>query len=133
VRAICAWCRAEGTPADLGEREPLERPDETHGFCERHFAEFLATARSRPPARLRLLVVVKSGDPSLYEYLTRTMAPVAGVHVIVERRHGERRRETHPISGERRQVDRRQARGVVHSIGCTFVRFNPAYGASRAS
>jgi hypothetical protein len=27
------------------------------------------------------------------------------------------------VPGERRQADRRQSRGVVHSMGCTFLRF----------
>jgi len=129
VRAICAWCRAEGSPADLGECEPLEDPDETHGFCQRHLTQFLAAARSRPSAGLRMLIVVKSGDQSLFEYLTRAMVEVEGVHVMVDRRHRERRREARAVHGERRQADRRRFRGVVHSMGCTFVRFPPAYGA----
>ena len=33
MKAVCAWCRAEGAPADLGEREPLDQVDETHGIC----------------------------------------------------------------------------------------------------
>ena len=129
MRAICSWCRAEGAHADLGEREPLEDPDETHGLCQRHLTQFLAVARSRPAAGLRLMIVVKRADQSLYEYLTRGMAGVEGVHVMADRRHGERRRGARSASGERRQADRRQARGVIHSIGCTFVRFPLAYGA----
>ena len=132
MRAICAWCRAEGSPADLGEREPLEDPNETHGLCQQHLTHFLAAARSRPSADLRLLIVVKRSEQSLYEYLTRGMAGVEGVHVMADRRHGERRREARSVSGERRQADRRQSRGVVHSMGCTFVRFPPAYGARGA-
>jgi len=130
VRAICAWCRDEGSPADLGECEPLEDPQETHGLCQRHLTQFLAAARSRPSAGLRLLIVVKRTDQSLYEYLTRAMVGVEGVHVMVDRRHAERRREARSTPGERRQADRRQSRGVVHSMGCTFVRFPLAYGAA---
>jgi len=133
VRSICAWCRAEGSPADLGECEPLEDPDETHGLCQRHLTQFLAAARSRPSAGLRLLIVVKGSDQSPFEYLTRAMAGVEGVHVMVDRRHGERRRAARPAPGERRQADRRQSRGIVHSIGYTFVRFPPAYGAAGAT
>jgi hypothetical protein len=132
MRAICAWCQAEGSPADLGEREPLEDPNETHGLCQRHLTDFLAAARSRPSAGLRLLIVVKRSEQSLYEYLTRGMAGVEGVHVMADRRHGERRREARSVSGERRQADRRQSRGVVHSMGCTFVRFPAAYGTAGA-
>ena len=129
MKAICAWCRAEGVPAELGEREPLDDPVETHGLCQRHLTQLLGAARARPSAGLRLLIVVKRNDQSLYEYLTRGMAGVEGVHVMVNRRHGERRREARPVPGERRRADRRQSRGVVHSMGCTFVRFEPAYGA----
>ena len=132
MRAICAWCRAEGVPADLGGREPLDDPDETHGICELHGVQFLATVRSRPSVGFRLLIVVKSGDQSLYEYLTRAMTEVAGVHVMVDRRLGQRRRADRAVSGERRQGDRRQSRDVVHSIGCTFVRFEPAHRAAHA-
>ena len=127
MRAICAWCRAEGAPADLGEREPLDDPDETHGMCERHRAQFLGTARSWPSAGLRLLIVVTSGDRSLYDYLTHAMTEVEGVHVMVDGRFGERRREARPVSGERRQANRRQSRAVVQSIGCNFVRVNPTH------
>jgi hypothetical protein len=129
VKAICAWCRAEGVPAVLGEREPLEDPVETHGICQRHLTQLLGAARSRPSAGLRLLIVIKRRDQSLFEYLTRAMVEVEGVHVMVDRRHGERRRAARPMPGERRQADRRQSRGAVHSMGCTFVRFPLAYGA----
>ena len=132
MRAICAWCRAEGSPADLGEREPLEDPVETHGLCQRHSTRLLGMARARPSAGLRLLIVVKRGDQRLYENVTRAMAGVEGVHVLVDRRHGERRREVRAVPGERRQADRRQSRGAVHSIGCNFVRFLPTEGATGA-
>jgi len=130
VRAICAWCRSEGAPADLGEREPLQDPAETHGLCERHMTQLLGVGRSRPSAVLRLLIVVNRGDQSLFTYVTRAMAGVEGVRVMMDRRHGERRRRARPVPDERRQADRRRSLGVVHSIGCTFVRFGPAYGAS---
>jgi len=131
MRAICAWCRAEGSPADLGEREPLEDPVETHGVCQRHLTQLLGAASSRPSADLRLLIVVRRSDQSLYEYLTRGMAAVEGVHVMVDRRHGERRREARPVLGANRHADRRQSRGVVHSMDCAFVRFGPASGVLR--
>jgi hypothetical protein len=133
VKAICSWCLAEGSPADLGEREPLDDPSETHGLCQRHLTQFLGAARSRPSAGLRLLIVIKSGDRSLYDYLTRSMTEVEGVHVIVDRRLGDRRRVTRPVAGDRRQGGRRQSRGLADSLGCTFVRFGLADGAARAS
>jgi hypothetical protein len=123
VRAICAWCRAEGSPADLGEREPLKDLVETHGVCQRHLTQFQGEVRARPSSGLRLLIVVEHREESLYEYVTRSMVGVEGVHVMVDRRHSERRREARRVPGERRHADRRQSRGVVHSMGCIFLRF----------
>jgi hypothetical protein len=132
VRGICSWCQAEGSPADLGEREPLDDPAETHGLCQRHLSQFVGASRSRPSAGLRLLIVVKSEELSLYDYLTRAMTEVEGVHVMLDRRTSERRRLARSVSGERRQGDRRQARGVADFMGCAFVRFELAPGAARA-
>jgi hypothetical protein len=132
VKGICSWCQAEGSPADLGEREPLDDPSETHGLCQRHLTELLGEARALPSAGLRLLIVIKSGDRSLYDYLTRSMTEVEGVQVMVDRRLGDRRRATRSVRGERRQGGRRRLRGHVDSMGCTFVRFGLADGAARA-
>jgi len=51
---------------------------------------------------------------------------------MLDRRTSERRRLDRPISGERRQGDRRQARGVADFMGCAFVRFGLAPRAARA-
>jgi hypothetical protein len=122
VRGICAWCQSEGRPSDLGEREPLDDTSETHGLCQRHLADLLADLPSRTFSEIQLLIVITSGDGSLYDYLTRVMAEVGGVQVIRDRRRGERRREASLISLERRQIERRKRRGVTHSMGCSFVR-----------
>lgn len=123
MRAICAWCRADGRPADLEEREPLDDPSETHGLCPRHLTELLAGLPSLSFPGIRLLIVVESGDRSLFEYLSRVMAQIDGVQVILDRRHGDRRRARVPVSQERRQLDRRRHRGAHHAMGCTFIRF----------
>ena len=125
MRAICSWCEAEGEPGYLGEREPLESPEETHGVCQRHLAQMLTAPRAPSSGAPQLLIVVDSGDRSLFEYLKRGLAEVGGVHVLVDRRNGERRQGPRSVSLDRRQADRRQRRGVVHSMGCTFVRFYP--------
>ena len=130
MRAICAWCRAAGRPADLGEREPLDDPRETHGLCQPHLAQLLAEVPSRSSPGIRFLMVVTSRDRSLYEYLSRVMAQVSGVRVIMDRRHGERRRENRAIPRERRPADRRRHRGLTQSMGCTFVRLGPASNAT---
>jgi hypothetical protein len=79
-----------------------------------------------------MLIVVKNGDRSLYDYLTRSMTEVEGVHVIVDGRLGDRRRVARPVRGERRQGDRRQSREVLASMGCSFVRFGPDDGVAQA-
>jgi hypothetical protein len=122
MRALCSWCQAEGSPAFLGEREPLENPTDTFGVCPRHMVAVLTAPRLRPSTNGQLLIVVALKDRSLYEYLSRGFAAVEGVQVILERRQSERRGSARAVSWERRQADRRQPRGVVHSIGCTFIR-----------
>ena len=123
MRALCSWCQAEGSPAYLGDREPLENPTDTFGVCPRHMAAVLTATRSRPPApSVQLLIVVPMKDRGLYEYLSRGLAAVEGVQVLLERRQSERRGPAQSVGWERRQADRRQPRGVVHSMGCTFVR-----------
>jgi hypothetical protein len=120
VKAHCSWCRAEGSPDYLGEREPLENPSDTYGVCPRHMVQVLTAPRAKLAPQL--IVVVAAQDRSLYEYLTRGLATVEGVRVILERRQGERRASPNPVNVERRQGDRRQPRQIVHFMGCTFVR-----------
>jgi len=125
VRAHCSWCRAEGTPAYLGEREPLENEGDTYGVCSRHMLQVLTAPRPRHSGSVQLLIVVALRDRSLYDYLSRGLATVDGVHVLLERRQSDRRGPARPVMLERRQAERRHPRGVVHSMGCTFVRFSP--------
>jgi len=125
MRAICAWCKAEGRPGDLGEREPFDDTSETHGLCPTHLATVLAQLPSQ------LLIVVENGDTGLFQHLSRSMAAVAGVKVIRERRLQEQRRATESILVDRRRGDRRQSRDVRHSMGCMFVRFGPKVSTSR--
>lgn len=122
MRALCSWCQAEGSPALLGEREPLENPTDTFGVCPRHMAAVLTAPRLRPSTNGQLLIVVALKDRGLYEYLSRGLADVEGVQVILERRQSERRGRPREVSWERRQGDRRQPRGVIRSMGCTFIR-----------
>jgi hypothetical protein len=123
MRALCSWCQAEGSPALLGEREPLENATDTFGVCPRHMAAVLTAPQLRPSTTsVQLLIVVALKDRSLYEYLSRGFAGVEGVQVLLERRQSERRGRPREVSWERRQGDRRQPRGVVHSMGCTFIR-----------
>ncbi len=96
------------------------------GLCERHRALLLAELPSRSFSTVRLLIVVERRSQDLYEYLRHDLTGVRGVEVIVDRRHGERRRGRHSVLRERRRADRRQERGVIHSMGCRFVRLGRA-------
>jgi hypothetical protein len=117
-------------PAYLGEREPVDHPGETFGVCPRHLAEVLTAPRSRPTPTVQLLIVVALGDRSLYDYLSRRLATIDGVQVILERRQSERRGERRPVTLERRQMDRRQQRSAAQFMGCTFVRLGPVSSAT---
>jgi hypothetical protein len=39
MKVICSWCEAEGKPAVVREKEPLNDPDETHGVCAEHMVK----------------------------------------------------------------------------------------------
>jgi hypothetical protein len=132
MRAICAWCKAEGRPGDLGEREPLDDTSETHGLCPTHLATVLAQLPFLSFPGVQLLIVVEKGDTGLFQHLSRSMADVAGVKVIRERRLQEQRRASESVLIERRRGDRRQSRDVRHSMGCMFVRFGPQVFTSRS-
>jgi hypothetical protein len=41
MRILCAWCCRGGQPGYLGEREPLDNPEPTHGVCARHLVQLL--------------------------------------------------------------------------------------------
>jgi hypothetical protein len=123
VKAYCAWCRQEGRSGDLGEREPHSDPRETHGVCDRHQQELLATLPSMSFPGIQFLLVVAVKEPALYEYLRPRLASVTGVKVMVERRRGDRRREGSDVPGDRRKRDRRVRRGQTSALGYTLVRF----------
>ncbi|TMQ14076.1 MAG: hypothetical protein E6K82_27615 [Candidatus Rokuibacteriota bacterium] len=70
-----------------------------------------------------LLVIVAPREVSLHRYLTMRFVGVPGVQIILDRRHGERRRAQTPHDTERRnRSERRRHRGEVHHLGFTLVR-----------
>lgn len=123
MKAYCAWCREEGRAGNLGEREPYEDPRETHGVCDRHQQELLATLPSTSFPGIQLLVIVAAREPSLYTYLQGRLASVSGVGVMMERRRSDRRQQAGDPSCERRRRDRRVRRGQTSTLGYTLVRF----------
>ena len=36
MTVVCAWCQRLGRPAVLGQKEPLDLADITHGICDEH-------------------------------------------------------------------------------------------------
>jgi hypothetical protein len=123
VKAYCAWCRQEGRDGDLGEREPLDDLRETHGICDRHQQELLATLPSNSFPGLELLVIIALKEAALYDYLRSRLNGVKGVQVMVERRRNDRRRQGRAVSDDRRKRDRRVRRGQTSALGYTLVRF----------
>jgi hypothetical protein len=123
VKAYCAWCRQEGRDGDLGEREPLDDLRETHGICDRHQQELLATLPSNSFPGLELLVIIALKETALYDYMRSRLTGVKGVQVMVERRRNDRRRQGRAVSDDRRKRDRRVRRGQTSALGYTLVRF----------
>jgi len=128
MKVFCAWCCRDGRPGYLGEREPLENPEPTHGVCAHHKAQLLESLPSRSFPDAELLIVVRRNNTVLYEHLKRSFAAVSRVKVIVDRRVTDRRAAPCQISDERRHVrtGRRIRQGTISSLGgFMIVRFTP--------
>jgi hypothetical protein len=125
MKVICASCRVEGRPGDLGQKAPFDDPAETHGYCPRHAALLLAALPSLSFPDVELLIVVRRHDVALFEYLQRRLDGVRGVKVILERRGADRRHELRPRAPDRRRLRRRLRLGQASSLGYTVVRFRP--------
>ena len=109
----------------MGEREPIDNPEPTHGICEQHKAQVLESLPSRSFPDVELLIVVPRNDTALYER-QRSFARVSGVRVVMDRRVADRRWTQGPVSDERRGLRTRRLRqGEVSSLGYTVVRFTP--------
>jgi len=117
MRVLCAWCCHEGLPGYLGEREPLDNPESTHGVCAQHKARLLESLPSRSFPEVELLIVVHPHGAALYEKLTRVFAGTSRVKVIVDRRVSS---DVGP------QRARRIRKGTMSPLGgWTIVRFTP--------
>ena len=131
MRVLCAWCCRDGQPGYLGEREPLDNPEPTHGVCLRHKAQLLQSLPSRSFPDAELLIVVRPDNVELYEKFKRVFAAVSRVKVILDRRVSDRRvvvgQGSMPGSDERRRARRRRIRESAISVlgGFTIVRFTP--------
>lgn len=127
MQVFCAWCCREARPGYLGEREPLENPEPTHGVCAHHMAQLLESLPSRSFPDADLLIVVRRDNTVLYEHLKRSFAAMARVKVIVDRRVSDRRAAPCQGSDERRHMRTRRIReGTISPLGhFTIVRFTP--------
>jgi len=127
MRILCAWCCREGLPGYLGEREPFDNPEPTHGICAYHQAQFLESLPSRSFPDAELLVVVHENNTALYEYLKQSLAAMSRVKVILDRRVSDRRAAPGRGSAGRRYVrTRRLQEGTVSPLGdFTILRFTP--------
>jgi hypothetical protein len=121
---LCAWCGREGESGYLGEREPRDNPEPTHGICARHKIEFLESLPSRSFPDAELLIIVRRENTALYAQLKRIFAALSDVTtVVLERREAERRAVPRPDSCERR-IERRILERTASGLGdFTMVRF----------
>lgn len=93
MQILCAWCCRDGRPGYLGEREPLDNPEPTHGICVSHKAQLLESLPSRSFPTAELLIVVRRDETVLYERFRRLFAAMPRVKVIVDRRVSDERRD----------------------------------------
>jgi hypothetical protein len=119
MKVVCAWCEREGQPSYLGEREPSGNLATTHGICLSHMEQSLEGLPSQSFPDVWMLIVVRPGEPELYESFERTFGGIPGVRIIVDQRRGD------GLMGERVRGERRIRRGRVSATGYTVVRFNP--------
>ena|SRR2546425_6738722 len=77
MKLVCARCRSEGKPGDLGERAPLEDHAPTHSICARHQEQFLESLTSASFPDIELLLVVHPKDTALYEVSPAQSRPPA--------------------------------------------------------
>jgi hypothetical protein len=127
MKILCAWCCREGLTGYLGEREPLENPEPTHGVCAHHKAELLESLPSRSFPDTQVLIVVHRSNTALYERFKMAFAAMSHVRVILDRRVSDRRGAPDRMSDERCHVRTRRIReGTISPLGdFTIVRFTP--------
>lgn len=72
----------------------------------------------------RLVFVVARGEPERYEFLRRAFAEEETVEIVLDRRRGERRRQTLASTPERRHGERRgpSRDGELDRLGWTLLR-----------
>jgi hypothetical protein len=69
--------------------------------------KIVRAAAGRPEARVNMTIVIRRAFEHLETELRQAFEGQRDVQVIVDRRHGERRRRSVPVTSERRHADRR--------------------------
>jgi hypothetical protein len=123
MKVYCAWCDREGRPAFIGEKAPFDDASVTHGICAEHERRLLMGLPIPPTATL--LVVVRRDYPELYRQLLRLAVVIPGLHVILDRRRGERRWLHRTPAVERRRGERRRPAESLPELGFTLVPLHP--------
>ena len=62
MTVVCAWCQRQGRSAVLGQKEPLDLADITHGICDEHELVWRAEVQ-QSLARRGATVAGGSSDP----------------------------------------------------------------------
>lgn len=72
----------------------------------------------------RLVFVVSRTQPERYAFLKRAFEGEEAVEIVLDRRHGERRRQPATCAQERRRRDRRARLGTgeLDRLGWTLIR-----------
>ena len=117
-------CR-DGQPGYMGEREPLDNPEPTHGICEQHKAQVLESLPSRSFPDVELLIVVPRNNTAVYERLKGSFGAMSRVKVLVERRVSDRRAASWPASNERRRQPASGTNGASLTMGGCIRNFDP--------
>lgn len=126
MKVVCPWCRREGKPDYVRQKEPFDNPESTDGICAPHFEQILESLPSRSFPHVEVLFVVRSTEAALYEYLQALLGDVPNVKLILERRRGDRRVTPRAAAAERRVLERRVRGGKrFDKLGYTTFRFGP--------
>jgi hypothetical protein len=72
----------------------------------------------------RLVFVVSRQQPERYDFLKRAFSEEETVEIVLDRRRGQRRRESVAADTERRRSDRRtmDRNGEIDRLGWTLIR-----------
>lgn len=114
MKAVCAWCRAEGRPGLVGERPPFDDLAEVRGVCWQHKLDLLERTRTNSTTGLgrhgdvRFLVIVGRQHSDLWPQVSERVLDDRRVRVLLDRRQRDRRQREQAHRGERRQAQRRR-------------------------